>query len=188
MVYEKKDRRFRRTQKQLINALIELLKSKNINHISVRELSELADINRATFYLHYKTVHDLLSHLENEIFDEVITLYKSHDILNQYDFLLNLYKFIIQYNDVLVVLTNPNTGSTLWDKLSNSIKAQYSLLWSSHLTYLTRKELEYFSTFIIDGYISIVKKWLLDGMEESPEEMVELSMQFQYKILPKSQD
>ncbi|WP_207706266.1 TetR/AcrR family transcriptional regulator [Clostridium sp. HBUAS56017] len=58
-----KDRRYRRTQNQLKKAIIELLKVKNINQISVRELSEMADINRATFYLHYKTPYDLLMHL-----------------------------------------------------------------------------------------------------------------------------
>lgn len=186
MICKKKDRRFRRTQKQLTTSLIELLKSKNINQISVRELSELADINRATFYLHYKTVHDLLFHLENEVFDEVVNSYKNHDILNQYDFLLNIYRCVIDYNELLAVLLNSNTGSTLWDKLSNSIKSQYNLLWSSHLKYLTPTELDYCSTFIIDGYISMVKVWLLNGMKESPEEMVELSMRFQYKILPKT--
>jgi AcrR family transcriptional regulator len=186
MIYEKKDRRFRRTQKQLTSGLIELLKSKNINQISVRELSELADINRATFYLHYKTVNDLLFDLENEVFDEIVSSYKDHDILNQYDFLLNLYRCIIQYNELLAVLLNSNTGSTLWDKLSNSIKDHYSLLWSSHLKYLNPKELEYCSAFIIDGYISMIKVWLLNGMKESPEEMVELSRRFQYKILPKT--
>ncbi|WP_160686619.1 TetR/AcrR family transcriptional regulator [Clostridium sp. C2-6-12] len=186
MIHEKKDRRFRRTQKQLINALIELLKSKNINQISVREISELADINRATFYLHYKTVNDLLFHLENEVFDEIISSYKDHDILNQCDFLLNLYRCVIQYNELLVVLLNSNTGSTLWDKLSHSIKTQYNLLWSSHLKYLSTRELEYYSAFIIDGYISTIKVWLLNGMKESPEEMVELSRRFQYKILPKT--
>lgn len=61
-----KDRRYIRTQNQLKEALIKLLKTKNINQISVRELSSLADINRATFYLHYKTPYDFLMHLEEE--------------------------------------------------------------------------------------------------------------------------
>ena len=47
----KKDRRFKRTQQQLLCALKELINTKAIINISVRELAELADVNRATFYL-----------------------------------------------------------------------------------------------------------------------------------------
>ena len=54
------DRRVRKTRESLITALITLLEKKNINEISVRELSELADINRGTFYLHYKDPYDML--------------------------------------------------------------------------------------------------------------------------------
>lgn len=177
-----KDRRYRRTQKQLKKALIELLKSKNINQISVRELSELADINRATFYLHYKTPYDFLIHLEDELFNIFYTSYTNHDIMNQYDFLLSLYKCIGDNYELLLVLLNPNTGSTFWNRLSDSIKTQYKFLWSSHLESLTNGELEYYGTFIIDGYLSVIKSWLLNGMKESPNEMVALSRRFEYKI------
>ncbi|OOM76213.1 hypothetical protein CLPUN_28260 [Clostridium puniceum] len=179
-----KDRRYRRTQNQLTKALIDLLKNKNINQISVRELSELADINRATFYLHYKTPHDLLIQLENNIFNVIFTSYENHNIMAQYDFLLSIYKCVNDNHELLLVLLNPNSGSTFWDKLSNSIKKHHNFLWSPHFNYLSKEELNYFGAFIIDGYISVVKFWLLNGMKESPEEMVELSKRFQYKILP----
>ncbi|WP_234124362.1 TetR/AcrR family transcriptional regulator [Clostridium hydrogenum] len=180
---KEQDRRSKRTKRMLKNALIELLKTKNINQISVRELSELADINRATFYLHYKTPHDFLLQLEDELFNIIFTSYKNHDINNQYDFLLLLYKCIGDNYELLKVLLNSNTGSTFWDKLSDSIKAQYSSLWSSHLSSLTNNELQYYANFIIDGYVSVIKSWLLKGRLESPAEMVELSMRFQYKII-----
>lgn len=177
-----KDRRYRRTQNQLKKAIIELLKVKNINQISVRELSEMADINRATFYLHYKTTYDLLMHLEDELFNILFSAYTNHDIKDQYDFLLSIYKCISNNYELLIVLLNPNTGSTFWDRLSNSIKEQYSYLWSPHLRSLSDNQIKYLGTFIIDGYISVIKTWLLNGMEESSEEMVKLSKSFEYKI------
>lgn len=178
-----KDRRYIRTQNQLKEALIKLLKTKNINKISVRELSNLADINRATFYLHYKTPYDFLMHLEDELFDIIFTSYSKHNIINQYDFLLSLYKCVGVNHELLIVLLNPNTGSTFWDRLSNSIKKQYNFLWSAKLKHLTDRELEYYGTFIIDGYISVIKCWLLNGRKESPEKMVLLSKNFEYNII-----
>lgn len=50
------DRRVRKTRRQLKECLTRLLKGKKIQDITVRELAEMADINRGTFYLHYKDV------------------------------------------------------------------------------------------------------------------------------------
>ena len=61
------DRRIRKTRKQLKDCLISLLKTKRIQDITVRELTEMADLNRGTFYLHYKDVFDLLEQTETEL-------------------------------------------------------------------------------------------------------------------------
>ena len=65
------DRRVRKTRTALKSALTTLMKQKNINSISVKELTDLADINRGTFYLHYKDVSDLLSQSEDDLLDEL---------------------------------------------------------------------------------------------------------------------
>lgn len=184
MLDKTKDRRYRRTQKLLEKALIELLKVKNINAVSIPEIAEAADISRATFYLHYKTPHELLSKLENNLLEKVITEYKSHDILDQYDFLLAMYQCVTDNSELLALFLNPDVGSNFWEKLSSLIKKEYAVLWSSHFKYLTEREISYYGTFVIDGYFSVLKTWLRGGMQETPEQMVELSRRFQYTILP----
>lgn len=44
------------------------MKEKPIKDISVKELTDLADINRGTFYLHYRDIYDMLEQLEDEWF------------------------------------------------------------------------------------------------------------------------
>ena len=46
---KKEDRRVRRTKKLLTQALTQLLQEKQINEITVKELTDLADMNRGTF-------------------------------------------------------------------------------------------------------------------------------------------
>ena len=53
---EKQDRRIRKTRKLLLHGLTQLMEKKSIKHITVRELTDLCDLNRATFYLHYRNV------------------------------------------------------------------------------------------------------------------------------------
>ena len=60
METRKEDRRVRRTKKLLTQALTQLLQRKQVNEITVRELTDLADMNRGTFYLYYKDISDML--------------------------------------------------------------------------------------------------------------------------------
>ena len=64
---KKTDRRIRKTKQQLQEGFIHLRKSKSIKDITVKELCELTDLNRGTFYLHYKDIYDLSEQMENEI-------------------------------------------------------------------------------------------------------------------------
>ena len=50
---EKTDARKRYTQMVLKRSLLKLLKEKPVNKITVKEVCELAQLNRATFYAHY---------------------------------------------------------------------------------------------------------------------------------------
>ena len=65
------DRRVRRTKSRLRQALAQLLLEKDLSSITVRELTELADVNRGTFYTHYKDLYDMLEQMENEMFQEL---------------------------------------------------------------------------------------------------------------------
>lgn len=56
----KVDRRIQRTRLALRSALLELIKEKGFEAVSVEEITERANLGRATFYLHYKDKEDLL--------------------------------------------------------------------------------------------------------------------------------
>ena len=67
---KKMDSRVRRTKKLLREGLAQLMQEKSVKKISVRELSDLVEINRGTFYLHYKDIFDLVKEIEDELFEE----------------------------------------------------------------------------------------------------------------------
>ena len=56
---EKTDRRIQRTRQSLRTALLTLIKEKGYDAISIEEITERANVGRATFYLHYKNKEDL---------------------------------------------------------------------------------------------------------------------------------
>lgn len=75
------DLRIERTRKNIINAFISLRAKKVIENITVKELSELAGINKATFYHHYKDIYDLSETLENELIENCIATIPDADTL-----------------------------------------------------------------------------------------------------------
>ena len=65
------DRRVRKTQTAIKDALITLLEKKRFEEITIQEISDLADVNRSTFYTHFIDKYDLLDKMENEKIDEI---------------------------------------------------------------------------------------------------------------------
>ena len=64
------NRSVRNTKRKLNQSLIQLMGEKQITQISVKELTELADVNRGTFYFHYTDIYDMLRQTEEEFFVE----------------------------------------------------------------------------------------------------------------------
>ena len=76
MTEEKFDRRVLRTKQQIRQALIELLAEKGEANIAVRELAQRANINRGTFYIHYRDIHDLVGQLMDEAIEDLLKKYE----------------------------------------------------------------------------------------------------------------
>ncbi len=80
------DSRVKRTKKLIKKGLFELSKTKSITKITVKELTDYIEINRGTFYLHYKDIFELVDAIENELyneFDAQISSVTSTDILKK---------------------------------------------------------------------------------------------------------
>lgn len=66
------DLRVERTKRSIKEAFLKLRKEKPLEKITVKELAELAFINKATFYSHYQDIYDLSEQLENEVVASII--------------------------------------------------------------------------------------------------------------------
>lgn len=69
---KKLDRRQRRTRKLLGAALLDLIQEQGLANISIQEITDRADVNRATFYLHYGSKEELLVDTLEERFDQLV--------------------------------------------------------------------------------------------------------------------
>lgn len=65
------NRSVRNTKKKLRDELLRLMQTKSVNEITAKELAELADVNRGTFYFHYSDIYDLLHSIEDDFFAQL---------------------------------------------------------------------------------------------------------------------
>ena len=65
------DLRQRKTRKAIKKAFLKLHEKKPVEKITVKELAGIAQISKATFYLHYRDIYDLAEQLQKEVIEEI---------------------------------------------------------------------------------------------------------------------
>lgn len=178
---EKKDRRARRTEKQLEDALLTLLKTKTIHEISVRELAEAADVTRATFYSHYRDPFDMLTQMQQRILDEIIAMINETTGRNPEKFFLGLFCYLQEEIEHPEILFFSSAKDSAFEHIGNTLFDHYML---NRILENDRKDYEYYRSYTTFGCIAVVKHWLTNGRWESPEAMAGLLL----NLLPRGRE
>ena len=176
---KKTDRRIRKTKQQLQEGFIHLRKTKSIKYITVKELCELTDLNRGTFYLHYKDIYDLSEQMENEIilkFEEALNSYSVDGETSPQTIMCKAFEIIKENADFCTCLLS-NTGEmTFFNKLKTIIRDGCFQYWTELFSKPKKVEtFDYFFNFMLYGCIGIIESWLNSGLKESPQEMAQLA-------------
>jgi len=176
---KKEDRRVRRTKKLLTQALTELLQKKQVNEITVKELTDLADMNRGTFYMYYRDIFDMLEKIEDELFQKLDVIAQSHehgDPTQQVKpILLDLFRFIEENQEMFRVLLSPNGDMNFLHRLYEAIRERSLEIWKDQMGSLGEKEFDYRYSFVIFGCAGMIRAWVNRNCQETDMQMAELA-------------
>lgn len=174
-----KDRRIRKTKDVLKKSLIILMKEKSINSITVKELCEKADINRGTFYLHYKDVFHMLGEIEKELFEEFQDMILSYEIspdkIETKPILKDIFTFIAKNSDFCIVILCERGDMAFMKKIVSVIYEKGYSDWSNILKKNDKDLFDKYYSFILYGAIGLIDYWLKNELKESPEYMAMLT-------------
>ncbi|MDI6619761.1 MAG: TetR/AcrR family transcriptional regulator C-terminal domain-containing protein [Clostridiales bacterium] len=175
------DRRIRKTKKLLRQGLTELLEKKSAKDITVRELSERVDINRGTFYLHYKDIFDMIEQIEMEMFRDFHDVLAKHPLksLNgkPLPMLIDVFRFVAENSDMCKALIGKNGDIAFINRLKDVVKDRCLNDWMEIFDTGKSQNFGYFYSFIVSGCIGLLQNWLENGLKESPEYMASLAEQ-----------
>ena len=130
------DARTLRTKKAIREAFFELLKTKEMQDITLTELSAKANVNRQTVYNYYSGVHEIINDLVGNLFD--------------------YYKKIIYQTDVLHSFETP---MVIFNKINSIIKEDYNFyktLFTMQHNLVLKNQI---NDFLIDIVNEVFKKY-----------------------------
>ncbi len=173
----KEDRRIRRTKKLLKQALAQLMDEKDFKDITVKDITERADLNRGTFYLHYTDTYDILNKIEDEILKNIQNMIDQNiEKTNASDSVIPALKPIAEYimenADICRCLINNKASVDFIEKFQNLIYDNCSDIIKRRHNVKDSKQNEFYLSFITLGIIGMVKKWLETRPMVSAEEIV----------------
>ena len=176
---KKEDRRVRRTKKLLTQALTQLLQEKQINEITVKELTDLADMNRGTFYLYYKDMFDMLEKIEDGMFealDAIVSPHEHDDVSQQTKpILLDLFRFIQDNQEMCRVLLSPHGDMNFLHRLNEVVREKCLKAWPDIRKEKGEADFDYHYSFVVFGCAGIIRAWVNRNCPESAEKMAEMA-------------
>lgn len=178
MAEKTEDRRIRRTKKLLRETLAELMDEKEFKDISVKEITERADLNRGTFYLHYKDTYDLLEKIEDDLinnFNALILDYQpTADNVSAFMIINQVYDFIAENHHICRILLQSSGSTHFEDKLRGIIASKGFEINAIFFVGIDLKAQLYKTQFFAYGLMGLVKQWLTDDMPIPKSDMVRL--------------
>lgn len=183
------DERVIKTKKLIKTALSELIQEKGFDHVSITDLTQRANINRGTFYLHYQDKYDLLEKFENEVLDDINTNaenfikskkdidFLGEDFSNEIKpFINKVFTYIKENYIIMKVILGPKSDMRFQNKIKKALnilltEKGWDNYFDSQNTFVSKN---YFISYLVSAHIGVIRQWIDSGMNESAENMAEM--------------
>ena len=163
--------RVQTTKKLLREALTSLLADKPIQKITVKELCERAQLNRGTFYAHYKDVYDLLEQieadLETDFFAALNPMLKAEENMTPPRVTKKVFECIEANADLCKVIIGPYGDKEFGRRLLRDSREYCVQSCRQYFPNASLQQISVYFTFISGGCFSLMERWLRGGMVES---------------------
>lgn len=171
-----------RSKRLIKEAVSKLLLEKDISKIRITEVTALADINRGTFYAHYRDVYDVVEQMQNEFVEvlcDSIHNYPPLSLLkNPLPFIIEVADYIRENMELYQTLVQRDGGSQISKKM-NSIFIEQLFSESPYIPEGTdAKELKLCLSYIMAGCMGVLERWLNNEISYTFDELVLLLNNF----------
>ncbi len=162
----------KKSQSKISHALIELMKEKPYETITISELSERADLSRRTFYRNYSTKDDIINEFFYKIWSEYSYEIKQEDDLSLPHIALIFFNKMDEYGEILN-LFNQNDLFVLFLNSIPELMIESYKSRDNKIQDISPTARQFVARFVSGGFFMVAKSWFDNGREQSPEELAQ---------------
>ena len=170
MYHIKSDKRAQASAQLIGNAMMELLKVRNFDDISVSDIQRQSTVGRATFYRLFDNTVDVLSWLCNQIFDTMANRNAS-PTENMVESMTSFIGAWMEHEVLLQAIIRSGHIEVIYEMLYRRMKEAGDLLFPD--LQLETGKADYLVSIASTAMIGGLSAWLKHGKTESPEQVFE---------------
>lgn len=176
------DRRIVRTQLAIREALISLVQEKSFDALSVKDITTRANINRGTFYLHFRDKYDLLDKIEAGIIQDLQQIIRQASRLDVADFknlqqplpvMVQFFEYLQKNAPIIHAVLALKDDATFRSRVIKAI--EINMFEMGFFASMKEADLlvprKYLVNYIVSAHLGVIQLWLQRGCIETPEEM-----------------
>ncbi|OUS69732.1 hypothetical protein B1748_30735 [Paenibacillus sp. MY03] len=162
------------------------MEEKGFDGITVKDLTERADINRGTFYIHYRDKYDLLEQSEAEIIGVIESMaaegfqnavqgkwINNNGAIDPSPFVRKLFVYLQENAPFMRVILGAGGDPSFQKRLREVIRQRaLPILTSSGGEVLVPAD--YLTAYVSSAHLGVIQNWLDNGMDLPPEQMADI--------------
>jgi AcrR family transcriptional regulator len=159
----------KRSQNVLAEALIKLMYAKKFQDICVTDICANAGLGRKTFYRNFNSKEDVVQFIMDNAY-KAFLLAVNVDKMNTKEIFIDVYNFILQHKDFVVMLYGNNLFRYVHKNIANFI-IEENLYGKIDLSYVKKQFFKYIPPQIAALIVSLLESWIESGFADTAEEL-----------------
>ena len=177
MAEKKEYRSATRSRRFIRQALMDLLREKSFEKITVTDIVNRADINRSTFYAHYTDVRALMEEIQNEFVERALSVVKEMDFLelihSPVPFLRKLIDIANENRELYTIVGKTMLTMSQLEKIKVILVEKALNLPEIPEEIRSRKDFKIRLHFFVGGIINVYQQYLIGNLDATTEEIIE---------------
>ncbi len=171
----KVDPRVRRTRRLLRDAMVSLIMEKDYGSISIKEITDRAEVAYITFFRHFESLDELLMEVLDEGLAElrghIETLAKQSEASALETEGMLIFEYIKQKADLFRILFKSQSVARIRKKIVHTIAIIFQQSCAPLARSNSQVTIDILSNHIATSLLSLIEWWLENNMKPAPAEM-----------------